>query len=409
MSVSSPQRLHALDALRGSALLLGIVFHAAISFMPGMFIWPVIDSQASSGFNLVFYVSHMFRMLTFFMLAGFFARMAYHRRGAVSFAIDRFKRVAMPLAVFWMPLFAAVIGAYIWGAIRANGGELPEDDSGGLDLGLRTFPLTHLWFLYLLVVFYVAAFAVKLLAALVDKNQFLRRSIDHLVSLMLKTPLGLIAIAAPMVAWYWYNPMWFMWFGIPTPDHGFIPNGGALIGYGSAFAIGWLIQRQSGLLEHFKNQCLLYLGIAIGLTVYSLSIVGVDIAWAPAAKNLDKLVYATVYTIAGWAWTFGLTGGALLVWSKESKLRRYIADSSYWLYLLHLPVLMFLQIAMADLVMPAPVKFALLLAITMSILLASYHFMVRNTFLGGWLNGRRYPVKDDTSRKPVGNSASLQA
>ena len=245
----------------------------------------------------------------------------------------------------------------------------------------------------MLVVFYVAAFAVKGLAVIVDANQILRRLIDRTIAVMLKSPLGLVIVAAPMVAWYWYNPMWFMWFGIPTPDYGFIPNGGALIGYGSAFAIGWLIQRQSGLLEHFKRQCLLYLGIAVGLTVYSLSIVGTDIAWAPAAQDQDKLIYAAVYTIAGWAWTFGLTGGALLVWSGESKVRRYLADSSYWLYLMHLPVLMFLQVALADLVMPAPAKFAFLLAITLSILLASYHVMVRNTFLGGWLNGRRYPGK----------------
>jgi uncharacterized membrane protein len=30
-------RLHALDAVRGFALLLGVAFHAALSFMPG---WP---------------------------------------------------------------------------------------------------------------------------------------------------------------------------------------------------------------------------------------------------------------------------------------------------------------------------------------------------------------------------------
>ena len=33
---NSESRLHALDAVRGFALLLGVAFHAALSFMPGM-------------------------------------------------------------------------------------------------------------------------------------------------------------------------------------------------------------------------------------------------------------------------------------------------------------------------------------------------------------------------------------
>ena len=37
------------------------------------------------------------------------------------------------------------------------------------------------------------------------------------------------------------------------------------------------------------------------------------------------------------------------------------------------------------------VKYALILAITMSLLLASYHCLVRSTFVGQFLNGRKYP------------------
>ena len=37
-------------------------------------------------------------MLLFFFIAGFFARMAFKRRGFKSFAIDRFKRIALPFA-----------------------------------------------------------------------------------------------------------------------------------------------------------------------------------------------------------------------------------------------------------------------------------------------------------------------
>jgi hypothetical protein len=36
------------------------------------------------------------------------------------------------------------------------------------------------------------------------------------------------------------------------------------------------------------------------------------------------------------------------------------------------------------------IKFALILAISGLVLLASYHYMVRSTFIGKFLNGRRY-------------------
>jgi len=37
------------------------------------------------------------------------------------------------------------------------------------------------------------------------------------------------------------------------------------------------------------------------------------------------------------------------------------------------------------------IKYALILTSTGALLLASYHYLVRSTFLGKFLNGRKYP------------------
>ncbi|MEQ1542006.1 MAG: glucan biosynthesis protein, partial [Novosphingobium sp.] len=67
-------RLHALDALRGGALLLGLVVHASMAFMAGtQGLWIVHDPESSVLLGLGFYVPHMFRMLVFFVIAGLFA------------------------------------------------------------------------------------------------------------------------------------------------------------------------------------------------------------------------------------------------------------------------------------------------------------------------------------------------
>src|ERR1700761_552281 len=79
---STGERLHALDAARGAMLLLGIVFHASLSFLPSRVpLWIVMDNQRSLTLAVVFHVLHVFRMTAFFVLAGFFAHMSFHKKG----------------------------------------------------------------------------------------------------------------------------------------------------------------------------------------------------------------------------------------------------------------------------------------------------------------------------------------
>ena len=67
-------RLHGLDAVRAFALLLGVVFHAGFSFIPGMIpgVWAIVDSSPSSAISVLLFTSHIFRMTLFFFVAGFF-------------------------------------------------------------------------------------------------------------------------------------------------------------------------------------------------------------------------------------------------------------------------------------------------------------------------------------------------
>jgi hypothetical protein len=66
-----------LDAVRGFALLLGVAFHAALSFMPGWppGIWAMNDNSPSQFLSDAAFVTHIFRMSLFFFIAGFFARL----------------------------------------------------------------------------------------------------------------------------------------------------------------------------------------------------------------------------------------------------------------------------------------------------------------------------------------------
>ena len=77
----SGERLHALDALRAIALLLGVVLHSAMSFLPSPVIpiWIVADNQPTPVMGAVFFAIHLFRMAAFFLIAGYFANLLLER------------------------------------------------------------------------------------------------------------------------------------------------------------------------------------------------------------------------------------------------------------------------------------------------------------------------------------------
>jgi hypothetical protein len=397
--------LHALDAVRGGALLLGIVFHATLSFLPiPVKIWIVQDSHPSLALGVLFFTTHVFRMTTFFLIAGFFAHMSFHRRGVATFIGDRLKRIALPLAVGWPIVFGAILAVAAWANIVANPGQLPGTPPPPFP-NFPRFPLTHLWFLYVLLEFYAAILILRGAVALVDRSGGLRAGVDWLVRLVMRGPLGAIVMAVPVGAAFAANPKWLMWFGVPTPDQSFLTNPTALIGFGCGFGFGWLLHRQIELLRNLERDWALNLILATLLITVSLAIVGVAPRLTPIPDDALRLTGAACYAAATWTTTFAVIGLALRFLSGFSPARRYIADASYWLYLIHLPIVMALQVAVSRLDLPWPVKFAAILVVAFPLMFASYELVVRHSLIGWVLNGRRVPRRA-ALRLPARSDAS---
>lgn len=90
-----------------------------------------------------------------------------------------------------------------------------------------------------------------------------------------------------------------------------------------------------------------------------------------------------------WVMTFGLMGLFRRVCPVESATMRYLSDSAYWLYLAHLPLVVAAQYVVRDWPLPALAKFLLIVVAVTLFLLWTYHNLVRYTWLGRFLNGRR--------------------
>ena len=382
------QRLHALDAVRGFALLLGVAFHAALSFMPGWppGIWAMNDNSPSAFLSDAAFVSHVFRMSLFFFIAGYFGRLLHQKLGTGAFWVNRLKRIAVPLVAGWVVLFPLI--AYIWtmGITKTLGFMPPMPEMPKTPLAI---PLAHLWFLYQLLVLYVAMLALRAVFARIDAGQKVRDFVSRAVVISLRAPLAVAVLGIPLAFALLTIPVWFYWTGIPTPEHSLIPQVPATVGYGTAFAFGWLVHRAgAAALEALQKTWLIHLAVGIGAMAWLLDTLH---AQPMAQPGSTKHAFAYAFGVAAWGISLGLTGAALRFLANYSATRRYIADASYWVYLAHLPLVAALQIWVGHWNLPWYVKFPFIVVTSFVLLFASYHWLVRSSFIGQLLNGRKYP------------------
>lgn len=384
------ERLHALDAIRGYALLLGIVFHATMSFIPiySGLLWPVHDLHRSDALSLTFYVLHTFRMMLFFIVAGFFGRLSLGVKGRRPWLIDRLKRIGLPLLISWPIAWALCSGIYIWGATVMRS---ENNFRRHLWSGLPEVPFLHLWFLYILLLFYVIWLGT---IALADCYPLARDRcaawLDRLAASSVRHPAGVLLLAAPMTLALWLTPRWRMWFGIVTPDRSLVPPVSSFFIYALAFGLGWFLHRQRDLLDTWRRRWLPNLAMALLFTALSLWIVGLKARSIPVYDDTAKAWYAASYALASWFWCYALMGLALRYLDHNSATRRYIADSSYWLYLVHLPIVMALQVAVASLDWPWWIKFGIIMTAGLGLMFASYQYVIRYSLVGTFLNGKRH-------------------
>ena len=126
---TSSRHYHGLDLLRSVALLLGVIFHAAMPVLTPEYLGLVQQDvpakiPAAPILGVFMDWTHIWRMPAFFLLAGFFAQMVLMRKGPMAFLADRTVRIFGVLVTFCI-LFAML--------------------SGG-----SPFELGHLWFLWFL-------------------------------------------------------------------------------------------------------------------------------------------------------------------------------------------------------------------------------------------------------------------
>lgn len=383
------ERFHGLDAARAVALLIGIFHHGIESFISyAKWDWITEDSQSSLLLDVLFYVSHVFRMQAFFLMAGFFAHMLFSRKGFWGFVANRTKRLLLPLLLFWPILYMAVYNMWVWGIQYVKHCSYQEAVTKLPDYMILSegFPFMHLWFLYFLVLFCAGVVLLRPLIGHVDKNENIRKGMDRIISFCLKRWWGSLMIGLLMII-----PMLGMTdrFGVDTSASGFIPEIAPFILYGMYFTLGWFIYRQLTLLkdiEKFKSSNLI-----LGIFFIAL-LITINLLFANSSSSHAGVIFSglnMLYALASITTSLAFIGYMIAYFSVPSSQIRYISDASYWGYLIHLPIIGFFQILVAQHDIFWGLKLVLIFVPSIILLIVSYEYGVRHTALGLLLNGEK--------------------
>lgn len=227
----------------------------------------------------------------------------------------------------------------------------------------------HLWFLWFLCwmtgIFAIVASARKLLAP----------------------RFGMARVAVQ--PWFLYSlipmtmiPQLFMGISFPAfgPDTstGVIPQPHLLVYYGLFFAFGACCFCVSVVEDKLGRRWWLVLPFAL-LVVFPTGLITLGQFWFSTAL---QPAYA-------WAMSIGMMGLFRATMNRPASGVRYLSDASYWMYLVHLPLVIGLQGVVRDWMVLPIVKLLLINAVSVLILLMTYQFLVRYTWIGHLLNGRR--------------------
>lgn len=384
-------RLDYLDATRAFALLLGVVFHACLSFMPVFMGWAVQDVSTSSLVTMFSTVSHSFRMELFFLLAGFFGRLTCHRVGVGSFLRGRAIRLGVPFVVGWFLLRPLVVSGWIMGSASLRG---EVDIVAGLLGGLKSlsslpagiFTGSHLWFLYYLALITVMAVAGRgLLCAAGSVGDSVVRWIRARIEWLAGSPAAPVFLAIPTAAILGCMQSW----GVDTPDRSLWPHVAATVIYGGFFLLGWVLNQRPELIAGF---CRLdahrwFLATAGMATILLLG--GIERDPGHRFHTAAHVGYALGYAVCMWSLVFLTLGLFRRYGHRPNAFVRYVADASYWMYLVHLPLVIWMQVAVAELPVHWSLKLLSITSATVLLSLLSYDVFVRSTALGALLNGRR--------------------
>src|SRR5437764_572753 len=348
----------ALDRARTFLTLVVLLHHAVIPYT----YFGHTDPKSWIGFDMIVLATDSFFMAMFFFLSGLFVWTGLARKGPLNYLRDRLLRLGLPFAICALTLIPA---AYYAIALRQ------PPDLGFIAFWWKTvtvgpWPSGPIWFLWVLLAFDLVASALYSLAS---------RLLDPINRLSLRgrdQPAQFFAVLLAVTAVF-YIPgrihfgagSWFE-FGPFSVQHGRVLLYATYFFFGAGIgavnldrgllgADGRLAKHSSGwIITALVPYCLMWVLIYVKREILDTP---VRTDWYGAAYGLCFTVFsvAIMFVILAYFLRFKQTGSSIL---------DPMQPDAYGMFLVHYPIVLWLQYSMFDFDIPAIAKALVAFALT---------------------------------------------
>lgn len=349
---------------------LGVVLHALIVYKATPEAnWPH-DQSAYRFLDWLYDFIHIFRMPLFYLVSGFFAHLVITKYGILFFLKQRFKRIVIPFIIGLIVIVPVSLLPFHFNRFYFQEHYIFQV---AVKLSFRQMLLwngmAHLWFLYYLILFYILF--CPLYRFLFQPKQ----SIENIVK---KYRIGMIFLIFSLYCLF-FALLYFSHYITPPVYTGIKPDINYLLYYGFFFSSGWILYYYFQEFSIISRAGIFALIIGVVLSVFRF-ITGEKLLYLPSVLVASLETFFLVY---------GIIGVFIRFFNRSSRFWRYLSDSSYWVYLIHVFIVATVQVLLLNVQIPGFLKLAIALVTTVLIAMITYRYFVRYTIIGETLNGKR--------------------
>lgn len=386
-SLAIPEEVFALENLGASMLYLGIIIHASVTYgvidyTPA---WMLKDHATHPLFDWLVSFIHCFRMPLFFVVSAYLGSFFYQGKGQTAAFRNQFSTLFIPFVfgvLFVLPL-DALASDFSHAAMEKKSFTIQSVIDVLVNYRWFSSKIVHLWFLYFLLICHVLYRLLK--GCFKNLNHFNNLFFSAAIHVFRSFGLRILVFAGTLF-------LCLCWMGKPfiLTNNRWSINPAILACYFLFFTTGMLLHKTNSLM-HLKRHSIPQLCAAILLFLFDKLFPWPDASWVLTVHQGLSALYTSLFI-------FGSIALFLTYLHGFRRRNGYFMTASTWVYVVHLPVVVWIPGFITGMALPLMIKFFVTVLFTLCICFLSYLFLVRNTFIEKFFAGYRYDF-DVTSMK----------
>jgi len=346
-------RIYFLDNLKSFLIILVVLGHSAFAYTTTMPERWSINPEKNIIFDIFVLFGHVFFMISFFAISGYFSFFSIKKYQVKTFLKKRFIRLGIPLVIgiiFLNPIISYVRQLSI-------NQSTPNYFQYWIHIYIfKKFDTEHLWFLVTLIILSVLISIIVFIKKDIFKNSFLKKPSTHF--------LGTLIIFATI------NGLLFFLVNLLTSDKTYVFFGSIqptrFVLYTGFFFMGaYFFKHGRSFINTKTNNTFFWLISVIILSVVFLLFYSIF-------KEIENSIFLML--IRGMIWSFlGLIIFIFLIklfyekFNRPSRIGQKISRNVYPIYIFHLPFVVALQYTLVNVPLSLFIKFSIVSFISFSI------------------------------------------